>query len=252
MRRTKMKKKLVALLLTFCMVFAFVGCGDSDSDSDKGFDKQFDSELSDQLEKQAEKQEATTASDVTTEAETTEAEATEADSTETKTADSSEVYDFGLSKPEKNEFEPNKTETIFGHTFTLPEYLGDKAYNSNDTTSYYYAETDGKVAMFMAQEFESGPMKESHFEDNAETYMSGVRSSMDQYKKYDSCYTTIKGHKAYKEYFDCTMSGLVCHCVLYMFYDESTQKGLSVLWGESDNTEYTYFADVQKIIDSIK
>ncbi len=250
-----MKKKLVALLLTFCMVFAFVGCGDSDSDSDKGFDEQFENELSDQLEKQAEKQdekqdemqEATTASDMTTEAEVTEEE-----TTETKTSDSSEIYDFGLSKPEKNEFEPNKSETIFGYTFSLPEYLGDKANNSNDTTSYYYAETDGKVAMFMAQEFESGPMKESHFEDNAETYMSGVRSSMDQYKKYDSCYTTIKGHKAYKEYFDCNMSGLVCHCVLYMFYDETTQKGLSVLWGESDNTEYTYFADVQKIIDSIK
>ena len=175
MRRTKMKKKLVALLLTFCMVFAFVGCGDSDSDSDKGFDKQFDNELSDQLEKQAEKQEATTASDVTTEAEVT----------ETKTSDSSEVYDFGLSKPEKNEFEPNKSETIFGYTFSLPEYLGDKANNSNDTTSYYYAETDGKVAMFMAQEFESGPMKESHFEDNAETYMSGVRSSM----PFDSAYS---------------------------------------------------------------
>ena len=161
-------------------------------------------------------------------------------------------YNFGTSKTAKNAFTPNKTESLFGYTFTIPEYLGDKASNSTTDTIYYYAEQNGKVAMLMVQEFSATGMKEEDIEKNADSYMTGVKSSLSGYKQYQADYVKIAGHTGYREYLDCNMAGLTCNTAIYMFYNESTGKGISILWAESENTEFTYFDDVQKIIDSVK
>ena len=194
-----MKKKLIALIMVFCMAFSMVACGKKEVEiSTKG------------------------------------------------------PYNFNSGKTAKNAFSPNKQETLFGYTFTIPEYMGDKAGNSTSDTIYYYAEQNGKVAMLMVQEFSATGMKEEDIEKNAGSYMTGVKSTLTGYKSYQSDYVKIAGHTGYREYLDCTMAGLTCNTVIYMFYDEGKGKGVSIFWSESENTDFTYFDDVQQIVNSVQ
>ena len=163
-----------------------------------------------------------------------------------------EIFSVGLDKPEKNAFTPNKTETFQGYSFFLPEYMGDKAPNSYDSTNYYYAEQGGKVAMLMVQISDATGVKESEIKNYTASYMMCIQSSLQEYKSIETEYVTIADHKGYKEYFTCSLSGLKCNAVIYMFLDEANQKVVSFFWGETDNSDYTYFKDVEKIIESVQ
>ena len=238
-----MRKKLFALTAAMCLALSLTACGDKSDEGSLPDTKKIELSKPD-LSVITEYEVVTTESD----------RESDRDSDDSGKSSDSGEFKYETGKPEKNGFNSstNRTESAFGYTFELPDYMGDKASNSTDDTYYYYAEVGGKVAFLMLQEFPIPNAKESDIEENSKNYMSGVKSSLSGYNNQQEDYVTVAGHKAYRNYFDCSMSGLDCNDVLYMFYDENTGKGLSIFWCESTNTEFSYFEDVEKIVDSFK
>ena len=155
------------------------------------------------------------------------------------------------SREEKNDFnvDTNTTSTFFGYEISFPSSWTTGT-NTLDTETYY-AESGDAVAMFQMQCI-SSPF-ENFDELNADKDSLG-KSYGDAYDSFDVSDLTeysISGTKGLLYDFTGSTSGLNVHGKTLVFVSESGGNLISFQMIQSDNTEYSYFDDFEKILDSV-
>lgn len=155
------------------------------------------------------------------------------------------------SREEKNDFnvDTNTTSTFFGYEISFPSSW-TVGTNTLDTETYY-AESGDAVAMFQMQ-CVSSPFK-SFDELNADKDSLGESygDSFDSFNVSSSTERSISGTKGLLYDYTGATSGLDVHGKMLVFVSETGGNLISFQMIQSDNTEYSYFDDFEKILNSV-
>ena len=154
-------------------------------------------------------------------------------------------------REEKNDFDTstNTTETFFGYDISFPSSWVEG--NNTLDTETYYAESGEAVAMFQMQCI-SSPF-DSFDELNADKDSLGD-SYGDAFDSFDVSGTSeypISGTKGILYDYTGSTSGLDVHGKMFVYVSEIGGNLISLQMVQSDNTEYSYFNDFEKILDSV-
>lgn len=174
----------------------------------------------------------------------------------TSAAESSQKISTSLSKsPQKNGFSPtgNIRVIVGNYVFDVPSYWKSDIHENDLYRAY--AETSGKVAMLeiSANYDEEDPVTYDILKkETDEGLMAIAIESM-----FDECHLKItklfdNGKiTGFVYYFDFTHEGLSGTGSVLYYPSESDNKWMSVCFTQTDNTEYSYDNDVEKIMKSI-
>lgn len=154
-------------------------------------------------------------------------------------------------REEKDDFDAttNTTEVFRGYNISFPSSWTE-GNNTLDTESYY-AESGEAVAMFQMQCI-SSPF-DSFDELNADKDSLGD-SYGDAFDSFDVSGTSeypISGTKGILYDYTGSTSGLDVHGKMLVYVSEIGGNLISLQMVQSDNTEYSYFNDFEKILDSV-
>lgn len=174
----------------------------------------------------------------------------------TSAAESTQESSTSLSKiPQKNGFSPtgNIRVIVGNYVFDIPSYWKSDIHENDLYRAY--AETSGKVAMLeiSANYDEEDPVTYDILKkETDEGLMAIAIESM-----FDECHLKItklfdNGKiTGFVYYFDFTHEGLSGTGSILYYPSESDNKWMSVCFTQTDNTEYSYDNDVEKIMKSI-
>ena len=162
-------------------------------------------------------------------------------------------------KPEKNGFDSktNKEYTMNSFTISIPSYWYVKTHNSTDLLAY--AEVDGKTAMIQieAEDFTNKDEYDITYDglktdvENGEmdTLLKSQITIIGDVDTMPFDNGLIRGFVGKFRFNEMSHDGI--GNVLF-FIPENTRELITIFLVESDNTEYTYLSDFDKILNSIK
>lgn len=156
-------------------------------------------------------------------------------------------------KEEKNDFDESQNIelTFWGYNLCVPS-----TWNKNDGSSLnaetYYAESGDAVAMFQLH-CSSSPTDDFDFlYSQKEDMMESFGDSFDTFEVMKFETIDVSDTKGLLCSFTGSSSGLDLSGEICFFISESASNLLSVSLIQTDNTEYSYFSDYKKILESIK
>lgn len=165
--------------------------------------------------------------------------------------DSPSSTDDADARKEKNDFnaETNTTTTFWGYDLSFPSSW-DEGDNTLDTETYY-AESGKAVAMFQMQCI-SSPF-DSFDELNADKDSLGESygDAFDTFNVSDTSEYPISGTRGILYDYTGSTSGLNVHGKMLVFVSEKAKNLISFQMVQSDNAEYSYFDDFEKILNSV-
>lgn len=155
------------------------------------------------------------------------------------------------SRKEKNDFDvaTNTTKIFCGYNISFPSSWS-KGDNTLSTETYY-AESGDAVAMFQMQCI-SSPFK-SFDELNADkdSFGDSYGNAYDSFDVSSSTEHSISGTKGLLYDYTGSTSGLDIHGKMLVFVSEVGGNLISLQMVQSNNTEYSYFDDFEKILNSV-
>ena len=162
------------------------------------------------------------------------------------------VEENTIIKTSKNGYENGTKEVLLeDFSFNIPIYFNDKADNSTDTTYTYYAEKGDRVAVLQV----SNAVKDENnisFEKYSEVFWDAYSSGLGGAEKIDDTYFDVNGLKCYKVHYSLVYNNLNFEAYTYLIRNTETNEHITFSISESENTDYSYFEDVEKIVDSVK
>lgn len=206
-----MKKKIVALFLSVIVGFSFAACGNSKAKS---------------------------------EVPNSESIATESNS---QSSDSEEN-----NTKEKNDFNPdtNTAVNFFGYSLSLPASWSEGD-NSSFDCKYYYAETDGAVAMIQLSCSESFSSDFDGLYFSKDSFIEAFGSAFESFELVQDDICNVGGTQGLSFEFTGSQEDLHLRGKVVSFVCETDNNLISVSLIQSNNTEYDYFADFEKILNSV-
>lgn len=155
------------------------------------------------------------------------------------------------SREEKNDFnvDTNTTSTFFGYEISFPSSW-TVGTNTLDTETYY-AESGDAVAMFQMQCVSSPFVSFDELNADKDSLSESYGDAYDSFDVSDLTEYSISGTKGLLYDFTGSTSGLDVHGKMLVFVSESGGNLISFQMIQSDNTEYSYFDDFEKILNSV-
>ena len=154
-------------------------------------------------------------------------------------------------REEKNDFdsETNATVAFFGYDLSLPSAWteGD---NTLDTKTYY-AESGDAVAMFQMQCVSSPFDNFDELNADKDTFQESYGNAFDSFEVSNISEYPISNTKGILYDYTGSTSGLDIHGRLLVYVSETGGNLISLQMIQSDNTEYSYFDDFEKILNSV-
>lgn len=208
-----MNKKIIAILLSLCLAALMGGCGGTGESGTTG----------------------SGAGESTAPAETSES-----------TAPAKEVMD-GFDK------ETNQTVTVGNVKFSVPEYYEEDEDKADDGKHFYYAETGKSSVMLYLNGSELDGKSGSFGKEAQETLMNSFLNGVDgSTLKSQELELEIASLPAGMFTFTGEVSDIPYSAKTYMFYNEEMNSVCLVTLMQTDNSEYDYFPDFDKIVRSAK
>ena len=155
------------------------------------------------------------------------------------------------SREEKNDFnvDTNTTSTFFGYEISFPSSW-TVGTNTLDTETYY-AESGDAVAMFQMQCVSSPFGSFNELNADKDSLSESYGDAYDSFDVSDLTEYSISGTKGLLYDFTASTSGLDVRGKMLVFVSETGGNLISFQMIQSDNTEYSYFDDFEKILNSV-
>ena len=197
---------------------------------------------------------------------TTDSKTVGADSTETPavtgTSGSGEtVYDHVKGKTAKNGFDlsTNKTEIIYTHSYSMPEYMGDQMKQQNSYT--YYPEmnssgTDISVVCLTINEKSYPSVALYKDEEIISEFQESTKSTLESMATDAKILSTekvqINGMIGLRIDATYTLAAIPVLSRIYALVDKENQTALVLFFQQSESSKYTYFEDFDQIVFNIQ
>ena len=162
----------------------------------------------------------------------------------------SSVEDADIRK-EKNDFDAatNTTETFWGYDISFPSSW-DEGNNTLDTKTYY-AESRDAIAMFQMQCMDSSFANFDELYSQKDAFIESYGESFDAFGILDSSEYAVADSKGILFYYSAATSGLAMRGKMLVYVSETGNNLICFQMLQSNNTEYSYFDDFEKILDSV-
>ena len=162
----------------------------------------------------------------------------------------SSVEDADIRK-EKNDFDAatNTTETFWGYDISFPSSW-DGGNNTLDTKTYY-AESGDAIAMFQMQCMDSSFANFDELYSQKDAFIESYGESFDAFGILDSSEYAVADSKGILFYYSAATSGLAMRGKMLVYVSETGNNLICFQMLQSNNTEYSYFDDFEKILDSV-
>ena len=167
----------------------------------------------------------------------------------------------GTAKPVRNGFneKTNKSVTMGSYSFSIPDYYVEKnTSSSSDTSKTYQIKNDSSVigVLYLACKQFTGSDADKIKNASAsqiDTYLKEVEEGIQNNATSVSNKrnTSVAGYSAKTADFVMDASGETLTGRYVIFIDTSTAETVSLMFGTTENADYDYSSDYQKIIDSI-
>lgn len=154
-------------------------------------------------------------------------------------------------REEKNDFDTstNTTETFFGYDISFPSSWVEG--NNTLDTETYYAESGEAVAMFQMQCISSPFDSFEELDADKDSFGESYGDAFDSFDVSGTSEYPISGTKGILYDYTGSTSGLDVHGKTLVYVSEIGGNLISLQMVQSDNTEYSYFNDFEKILDSV-
>lgn len=154
-------------------------------------------------------------------------------------------------REEKNDFnsETNTTITFFGYDLSFPSSWPEGDNTLDNKT--YYAETGEAVAMFQMQCVSSPFDNFDELNADKDTFSESYGNSFESFNVSSAAEYSVSGTKGILYDYTGSTSGLDVHGKMLVYVSETGGNLISLQMIQSDNTEYSYFEDYEKILDSV-
>lgn len=166
----------------------------------------------------------------------------------------------GTTKPAKNGFDEktNKTVTMGSYSFSIPEYFEENASKSSDTSKVFQVKNGSSVVgeMVLGLEKATG----AHVDTIKNASESRIESFLKDHEKTiqknaasvsDAKNTNIAGYPAKSATFIEKGAGEKWTDSYVVFIDTDAAETFTIIFGTTENADFDYSDDYQKIIDSI-
>ena len=155
-------------------------------------------------------------------------------------------------KKQKNGFDVStaKETEYFGYKFQIPDYFPEPEYTESHDEYTFFIEKDKNVYFDMSS-VKSNITRdefESQLNDMPKYALEGREANITE-----SDIITMDGHKAIRFDFDYVPEGsnVNASCRIYYFFDDVGKQLICIGFAQSDDSEYDYFSDIEKIVDGM-
>ena len=157
------------------------------------------------------------------------------------------------SREEKNGFSANAntTTTFFGYDISIPSYWKFNEDISDLSTETYYAETGNSVSMLQLKCMSSPFSDFEDFDNQKEEFIESFGNSFDSFDLTDISSLDISNFKGLLFVFSSSSADINYDGRMFCFVSESSNNFIGITLLQSDNTDYNYFSDYEKILNSI-